>query len=165
MRIYILIVFSAFNMIFSSCEKDKPTPGERVDVAIDILLQNSVGEDLLNSQTNNNLLNSDIKVYQIVNGTETELYNSDLDCPRNFCIIDDGKNKVFRLFPIEKIEAQRASLLIKWNSLRSDKIIANIVSNQNGNNSNTFCDSVWVNGILKFPNSEFAPARKFIHFI
>ena len=156
-----IISLSAF-----SCHKEEPGPGEIVDIGIDFILKNQQGQDLLNNNTTNNLLNSEIKVYYLENGIEREVNNPDLDCPRNFCFVDQGNNnKIFRLFPVDKIVAKKSTIFIQWNSLQRDKIEANIVIKQNGGNSNSYCDSVWVNGILKFPNLEFVPERKFIHIV
>lgn len=153
-----------FFLFAVSC--DKQYGGIVIDVDIDFLLQNPNGQDLLDSNTEQNLLNSDIKVYFTENGVEREVYNTNLDCPRNFCILDDGNKKILRMFPLDKVTGSgKDTVRIQWNSLHSDIVVANIIRKESKQSDVTFCDSVWVNDILKFPNKEFYPNRKFVHII
>ncbi len=166
MKIY-FILFLGITMIFLlvSCENGKPPyPGESVDLAIDIFLQNSSGEDLLNPNTKNSFLVNDIRVFAVENGVEKELYNPNLDCPRNFCILNYANNsKIFRLFASGNFEEGRSKQIVRWNATYIDTFIANIKSVPIGyGNHYTFCDSVWVNSDLKFPNIKFHPDRTFV---
>lgn len=157
LKLFFLICIALF-----SCERDQ-CPGDRVDIAIDIIIENKKGENLFNPNTIGNLLNSDIKVFEVINGIEKEFYNSKLDCPRNYCLIDDlSSGKLFRLFPSNNFETKKANIIIRWNSNDSDNVIAKIVSKSDKCNTDTYCDSVWVNGIIKFPNMDFSPLRKFL---
>jgi hypothetical protein len=55
-------------------------------------------------------------------------------------------------------------VIVKWKSKDQDIIDGHFVREKiaNGRNEALYCDSVWVNGVLKFPNIEFHPYRKFI---
>lgn len=152
-------------MTVLSCGIELPGPGDIVDIHIDMIIRDEQGENLLEVNNNNKIIEDSIKIYYIENGIEKEVYIPNLDYPRNYFIYDDNEyGKVFRVFLTNDFSLSgMRRVIVKWNSKDQDIIDGHFVREEiaNGRNEAFYCDTVWVNGILKFPNEEFT-CRKFI---
>lgn len=153
-------------MTVLSCGIELPGPGDIVDIHIDMIIRDTHGENLLEVNNNNKIVQDSIKIYYIENEIEKEVYIPNLDYPRNYFIYDDNEyGKVFRVFLTNDFSLSgMRRVIVKWNSKEQDIIDEHFVREEiaNGRNEAAYCDSVWVNGVLKFPNIEFHPYRKFI---
>lgn len=163
MRPIFYFSFFVFITSFFSCELEGP--GDVVDLGIDMVLRDTLGENLLEVSTDKKIVQDSIKIYYIENGIEKEVYIPNLDYPRNYYIYDDNiYGKVFRVFLTNDLSLSgMRRVIVKWNSKDQDIIDGHFVREEiaNGRNEAAYCDTVWVNGILKFPNEKFT-CRKFI---
>jgi hypothetical protein len=58
-----------------------------VDLGIDMVLRDTLGENLLEVSTDKKIIQDSIKIYYIENGIEKEVYIPNLDYPRNYYIL------------------------------------------------------------------------------
>lgn len=160
--LFYFLLFLIFTSFFS-CEKWGPEG--IIDLGIDMIILNEQGENLLEISNDKKIVQDSIKIFYIENGIEKEFYESNLDFPRNFYIYDDDEyRKVFRVFLTNDLSLTgMRRVIVKWNSKDQDIIDGHVVRKEiaNGRSEAFYCDTVWVNGILKFPNEEFT-CRKFI---
>ena len=105
--------------------------------------------DLLNTDNENAYLAENIKIYYLINGEVKEIYNSNMDAPRNFAIIspeDSGENFYFMTIGLNSSELENAITYIEWNDMDTDTIRANFRSGDNY----TLITKAWYNEELIF---------------
>ncbi len=89
----IVLLLSAL-LILSACEKNESM--ENVQSIIYISYTNSVGDDLLDENTENYIAPTDIDIYYLKAGEKVRVYDKNMDLPENFKIyFDKACNKYF----------------------------------------------------------------------
>lgn len=98
MKTFSWLVFVFITTLFS-CNKENEN--FNLETSIDISFIDHSGNDLLNEGTENHYDIKKIKLYYLIHGISTEVYDSNLDSPKGFFKSNDLRNgKYFlRLFP------------------------------------------------------------------
>jgi len=143
-----LIFLLLISILIVSCSSDEDNNNNsafNLDTGIVFLLTNELGEDLLDPTNPNAYLSETIKIYYLKeNGDVDEIYNSNLDSPRNFSIITPENSGsdiyAFQLFPNTYI-MENAVTYIEWNENETDTVKTNY---RYGDNY-TICSNVWYN--------------------
>jgi len=137
------------SLIICSCKQSQPIPGIDFDTTLDLLIINKDGKNLLDSNTIGYYNKKDIKIYYMINGQKTEVYNPTLDAPRNFYIFkNESKGEYyFRVFVNSGADHEITSTYIQWRDNDIDTVKALIVRPS----SNIIrCNKIWYNGIVTF---------------
>ena len=153
------IIFLFLIVLFSFCSKKddnndstKSTKDVIVDEATIIGYKNVLGQDLLDTATQNHFSTDNIHVYYLINGIKTEVNYPGLDYPHNFFISKDNSlNQNFLTIFLET-----DTTLLELNKNITDTITCVIEKS----NSSMIVRKVWYNGILKWDNYDIA--REFI---
>jgi len=151
---FAIIILCAF-----SCKKTNPGGGGVVfDLTNDIRVVNKDGQNLLDPSTQNSFKKDDIKIYYLINGLKTEMFNKNLDAPRQFMIFQVGadvKNyaneHLVRIFSnnkgvVDKNGNEITTTYIEWNSTDTDTLVTQIQRS----GASIFNYKVWYNGIIKW---------------
>ena len=160
-----LIFLLITTILIASCSSDDNNNDDNyynLDTDIIFTIKDSNGNDLLNPNNPNAYLSETVKIYYLKeNGDLEEVYNSNLDAPRNFNIItpeDSGENVyAFSLFPNTNV-IENAITYIEWNDTEKDTVRTNY---RYGNNY-TICNKVWYNNVNVWTeNTEINAGRIF----
>jgi hypothetical protein len=157
-----LILF-VFGMLFS-CNKETPK-SDVVDTQVDIIIEDSNGNNLLSGTTPSTINVDSIKLMYLINGNTHTVYNEHLDCQRNVCYIGDAGSERVRIFPNDVAEEEYPITYINWGNGDTDTLKCHFVRKDNGNESSVVCDSVWLNDVPMFPENaiaEFGRAFKIV---
>ena len=137
-------------LIFVSCQDHKI--GDVIyDVAIDVVLKNSNGENLLAEQTADHIDFESINVSYLLEGDVQTVYNSNLDCPKNICLINDpGQPVGVRIYLNDALGDAYPVTYIDWGNGDIDTLKSHFVRKNDG--AYVVSDSVWFNNGLMYPN-------------
>ncbi|MBN8684272.1 MAG: hypothetical protein J0L99_16615 [Chitinophagales bacterium] len=143
MRFLLFLTLSAL----LACNKETP-PSEVVDTAIDIQIENQMGENLLNEATNNAINPDAIKLMYLIDGKALTVYNTQLDCPSGFCRIEELGFNGIRIFPNDVASEAFPITYIDWGNGDTDTIKCQFERGEHFMR----CSKVWVNETLSFPD-------------
>lgn len=150
--IYILL----FPIFFWQCSETIQDSQTIYDTSMTILLRNSNLENLLEPTTLNSYKSESIRIYSLSDTKEKkEIYNPNLDYPRNFKIYKyESKNlneNVLSFFPnLESSNNLQTTLtLIEWRIDDVDTIKCDVFRN----NNSTIVQKIWYNSVLKYDKS------------
>ena len=145
-----LILSIAIPFLFYSCNKSHPIPGVDLDTTVELWIRNKDGKNLLDSTTKGYYNVKDIKVFYVINGQKVEVFNPNLDAPRNFFTFKYEANgeSVLRIFLYPGTTNQEiTTTYLQWRGNEVDTLKGLI----NRPYSNvTKCDKVWYNGKVTF---------------
>tara|TARA_B110000114_G_C15043745_1_gene378286 strand:- start:172 stop:657 length:486 start_codon:yes stop_codon:yes gene_type:complete len=134
-------------ILFFSCNNDeKPLSATNLDVVVSFYVLNDEGEDLLNPNNQNSIEITNLRIYELVNGEEIEVFNPNSDAPRGFSLISpDGKFDKYRLnLTLNILEDSNPTItLLKWSESDTDSFKAEL---DRGDNY-IICQKIWVNDI------------------
>ena len=144
-----LLLLTAFATVtlFAAC-KEK-IGGEIVDIGIDILAENSAGQNLFLSTTPDALDPNLIKLIYKVGGDEVAFYQGNLDCPRNVCFISDSGSERILVFPNDTETEKYPITYIQWKEGDLDTLKCHFIRKNQG--GYIVCDTVWFNKIQVYP--------------
>jgi hypothetical protein len=147
MKNLIFILLASTLIISCNSDDNNNDNNYALETAIAFTLTNQIGEDLLDPTNSNAYLSNSIKIYYIKeNGDIEEIYNSNLDSPRNFRIISpdnsDLNTYAFELYPNTYV-MENATTYIEWNDTETDTIKTNY---RYGDNY-TICNKIWYNNV------------------
>jgi len=80
-----LIAFLSIALL-CSCNSDDSTEQFVYDVTAEFSLKDDKGNDLLNPDNANAIDESEIKIFYVLNGEPKEVFDGNMDYPRNFFI-------------------------------------------------------------------------------
>ena len=82
------------------CSTDNVSTQQKINLnnEVDLVLKNSANEDLLNPITNGNFSFENIKLYFDVNGEKQEVYDKNLDFPRNLRLVEGSQGNVLVIY-------------------------------------------------------------------
>jgi len=138
--------------------KTNPRQEVILDLKSDILVVNKKEQNLLNPSTPNSLNKDSIKIYYLISGKKTEMFNKNLDAARQFMIFqvgaenDNYANEYFiRIFAnehgiINKDGHEIATTYIEWNNNDIDTLVAQI----RRSGPSIFCEKISYNSVVKW---------------
>jgi hypothetical protein len=142
----------------TSCKKSSPQGGVIIDLSNDIHVLSKDGQNLLDPVAPNSFKKEDIKIYYLINGQKTEIFNNQLDAPRQFMIFKvgaDAKNyanePLMRVFSndngvVNQDGNEITTTYIEWNSMDTDTLATQI----RHAGASVFTEKVWYNGVVKW---------------
>lgn len=159
MKRFYIIVLVALNFSLFSCKIEEPIPGVDVDVDIVLLITNSSGENLLSQETIGSYPIDGIKLFYQEDAKVVEVYNPNLDTPRNFKVLkNEGNNEFFMLLFVNEGKGLTEETTITYLQLNGgdmDTIRSTITRPTNTkSNRSVYCDQVWYNDVLKYDVEE-----------
>jgi len=107
-----------------SCNKtDEPIQnGFNLDVGLEFSIINSLNEDLLDPNNPNHIDESKIKLFYVVNGETQEVYDGNMDNPRNFMIYKHENEYRIGIFQNTADTEEKPITYIRWNDNDTDTI-------------------------------------------
>lgn len=142
---FILILLTLVTVIFS-CSKSNEIDalyGYNIETSIELSILNSQNEDLLNSENPNHLDVKKIKLFNVINGKKQEVYDPDMDSPRNFFIFKHENEYRIRLFLNHTETSEKPITYIEWNDSDTDTIEVTY----NRTKTSLLQNKIWLNGI------------------
>lgn len=144
----LLILLTAFTLF--SCNKSEETEHQyNLDTGIEFSVFNSLNEDLLDPNTSGHLIESDIKLFYVINGKTKEVFNPGLDYPRNFHIYRHINEYRVSISLNDTETSNKPITYIKWNNTDIDTIETTYIRTNNAIMKN----KVWFNGHLIWDRS------------
>lgn len=138
--IYILLLLLLF-----SCSRKKICCTV-VSTEIDMSVNDSTGNDLLDPSFPGSYKEDSIRLYYLVNGKRVEVYDPNMDSPRNFFIYHDTPGYVIRVFPNDDKSSEYPVTYIDWNQHDEDTIRCELTRTS----GTTVVTKVWFDGQLKW---------------
>jgi len=140
MKNIVIALMVIITLFISNCSKNPIT----VMTSMDIAYKDKLGNDLLDSSTQNHYSTDSIHVYNVVNGIKKERYYGNLDNPRLWSIFKiDSLNTYFLGIGLEV-----DTTLLELNKRTTDTLTC-IIDKSNGNR---ILRKFWYNGVLKWDN-------------
>lgn len=134
-----IIILNIIAIFLASCsDENNKSGGVNIDVDVNIYLENSMGENLIDTD---NYQSANFKIY-FYNNSVKEYLN-----PPNFFIINENNIVAMRLFLNDNKNEENPVTYIKWNETDTDTLKAHF-NRSRGNNENVICDKVWLNDKL-----------------
>jgi hypothetical protein len=141
----IIIIFIAV-LFMISCKKEKVSLN--LDGGIEISVMDNSGNDLLNPATPNAFVDSEIKIYYLIDGIKKEIYNANYDHPRNFILFEKDGEYRMGLSPNADEKEELPITYIQWKEIDTDTIQCHFSRTSNS----VVCDKIWRNGTLVWDN-------------
>jgi len=148
------VLFCILGMLVS-CSKEK-SQNVVIDIGVEIFISNTNGENLLLGSTPNAINPDSIKLIYKLNGENYTVYNSNMDCPRGICFLNDLGSERIGITPNDTENEEYPITYIRWENGDLDTIKCHFVRKDNGINSSIVCDKVWFNDSLMFPDNAVA---------
>ena len=135
--------------VLVSCSKTAPEPYDKgfKYTGVNIILQNSLGDDLLGTASYDP---STIKIYYRINGQTVEVYNPAMGAPRNFTISTQTTPKKMALHTNDAITELEPITYIQWNATDTDTIVTRFSVDEH---YRVQTNMVWYNGNLVWNNA------------
>lgn len=134
-------------MVLLSCNSDDNNETDFVySIGFEMIVKNGGGIDLLNQNSPNTLNTNDIKLYYLINDVSEEVYNPNLDLPRNYMIYEhsDGFYRI-KIFPNYAQSEEFPTTYIEWGENDTDTIKCQFKYT----NNSIALTKVWFNEILE----------------
>ncbi|MEY3240871.1 MAG: hypothetical protein RIR11_2309 [Bacteroidota bacterium] len=142
-----LLLLAIITTLFTACKEKNG--GEIVDIGIDILVENSAGQNLFLSTTPGALDPNSIKLIYKIGGEDIEFYQGNLDCPRNVCFISDLGSERILVFPNDAENDKYPVTYIQWKEGDLDTLKCHFIRKNQG--GHIVCDSAWFNAVQVYP--------------
>src|SRR5690606_16006177 len=138
--------------LLSSCSSDDIKEQFNLDVGFEFSIKDSEGNDLLNPQNPNSFNEPDIKLFYLVNGEVNEVYDGNMDYPRNFVIHEYPPTSEYRIGVfLNHAETEELPITyIKWNETDTDTLKCEIYRT----NSLTKITKLWLNDVQIWTSSD-----------
>ncbi|MFK7978948.1 MAG: hypothetical protein AB8G86_03110 [Saprospiraceae bacterium] len=141
LNVTLILIFGILILGISSCD-NKTDCCTIIDVDVQILYKNQLGENLINSDAN--FSESNIKVYY-KNGNEFEyIYDGNLDSPNMYRMDEDAnQNLILTIFPSNYYVGDQSTTLIELNP----NVVDTLVCEFELDNNREICKRAWLNGV------------------
>ena len=148
------IITVIIGLLALSCSTDNKNDlsSSNYNVGLPFKVTSVDGTDLLNPANTNSFLKENIKIYYIRNNVKVEVYDPNLDNPRNFSIVppsQSGLNYYYFDLALNNQTLQNAITIIEWNNTDSDTIRANF----DAGNNYMILSKAWYNEVLVLDNN------------
>lgn len=136
-----------FSVLFTGCTKDDD-PGQSFNLVneIQFTVKDGQGNNLIPDRYNS----ESIKLYSLDDGEPKEIFNGNLDYPRNFRIIEINGENVLVIWPVSNRDEEFSTTLIEWEEGDRDTIETTYSYTENA----TILQEVWFNGELILSHTE-----------
>ena len=114
-----------------------------INTSVEFSIINSQNEDLLDSNNPNHINEENIKLFYVIDGENQEVYDSNMDYPRNFLIYKHENEYRIRVFLNNSETSEKPITYIQWNESDIDTIEVTIKRTQ----ISELKDEIWLNGI------------------
>jgi hypothetical protein len=140
------LILSAISLFSLSCSNDNSNAeNTNLEVEVSILLKDTNGENLLGTP---NYIPTDFRIYNLVNGQTEEVYNPDMDYPRNFYINSDTTPIYMRVFLNHSSTEEYPITYIKWNENDIDTLRAFYSRGTENDTGYVICQKIRFNEVL-----------------
>lgn len=131
-----------FLLLLSSC-KEKMETYLNMDTTMDIQVMDSQGNNLLNPILSNSYKKEEIKIFFMINGEKTYIYEPLMQFPNRFHIYDDFNTGDYhiRIFPNDSKNEDLPVTLIQWDTNDIDTIVCHFKREE----GYIYCDYLWYN--------------------
>lgn len=120
-----LIILSFFISLLS-CNKpnemNQQPNAYNLDALFEFSVVNTQNQDLLDPSSPNHINQSDIKLYYLIDGHSKQVYNQNMDNPRNFLIYKHENEYRIRIFPNISETEDKTTTYIQWNANDTDTL-------------------------------------------
>lgn len=152
------VILLVMTLFLSSCKKSEPKQDLVLDLYTDIHIINKNGENLLAPSNSNSINKNNIKIYYLINGKKTEVFNTQLDYPRQYMIYQVEAHSssypgeyLMRVYlnkdGLEKKEGIKETITyIEFNNTQTDTLVAQL--HQYG--SSVLTEKISYNGDVKW---------------
>jgi hypothetical protein len=125
-----------------SCETDEENHQElNLNNIVEFSVRDEKGADLLNPNHPNRLKEDQIKIYYIEDGAPHEVYDPNMDYPRNFYVYKHDNEYRIKIFLNHTANEETPTTIIEWNNMEKDTIESNFIRNTNA----LLLEKVWLN--------------------
>lgn len=135
---FILILLT----IFSCSKNNEPEEQFNLSSSLEFSIINSQNEDLLNPNNPNHINVANIKLFYVIDGKSQEIYDSNMDNPRNFRIYEHKNEYRIRITTNATETAEKPITYIQWNENDTDTLEVLYERTQNAILQN----KIWLNG-------------------
>jgi len=144
-----ILIISMITLFFSCNDDDSPS-STAIDTGIGIKVLNSSGEDLLNTNTTNHFNGDNIRLFQLINGEITLIYNPNMDLPYGYSIETDTEgNNIVNAGFLPDASHEHPEYIVKWSDTEQDTLKCEV---EQFSNVLRF-SKVWVNEELQWESS------------
>ncbi len=137
-----LLLFLLIASIQGCDNSDDKMQQFNLDTGVEFSIRNTENEDLLNPGNPNSFDVNTIKVFYVIDGKTTEVYDKDLDYPRNFRIYEHQDEYRIAIFPNHAETEQKPITYVQWNESDRDTIEVAYDRSQDALLQNR----IWLNG-------------------
>lgn len=135
-------------LLFLGCSPEKQEDFN-LNVGFELSIINETGEDLLDPNHPNAIKEENIKLFYVVNDKVEEVYNPNLDNPRNFLIFKHENEYRIRIFQNYSETETKPITYVQWSDSDKDTIEASYDRYSNA----IIQRKIWYNGALMWPTS------------
>lgn len=142
----VFFIFLTIVTVLFSCSKSNEMEEQDayiIHVGIEFSVLNMQNEDLLNPENPNHLDVTKIKLFYLINGEKQEVYNPNMDSPRNFRIFKHENEYRIGVTLNHSGMSSKTITYLQWDNSDIDTIEATIKRTQNS----LLQDEIWLNGI------------------
>jgi len=138
----LLIILALTTLISCSKSNEMDSQYYNLDASLEFSVLNLQNEDLLNPENPNHLITENIKLFYVINGKKEEVYDPNLDNPRNFKIYKNGNGYRIRIFLNHSDTSDKPITYIQWSDSDTDTIKVSYLRTQNAILQN----NIWLDG-------------------
>ncbi|MDT0676491.1 hypothetical protein [Autumnicola musiva] len=147
MKKIIFILGIALAIQFSSCSKnDDQVQSSNLVNEVQFIVKDEEGNNLIPNKYNSET----IKLFSEINGEFEEIFDSNLDYPRNFKIAEKDGENILSIWPFINEEEDVSRTLIQWEEGDVDTLETSYIKTDDA----TILKEVWFNGDLILSNEE-----------
>jgi hypothetical protein len=135
-------------LLLLSCHKT--IGSDIIDTSISLLVENSAGENAFYPANPNGVDPDALKLFYQENGNIIEVYNANLDCPKNICYVSEQGLSYINIFPNDTKRENEPLTFLQWPNGDMDTLKCHFI--RKNDDAYLVCDSVWFNGTRMFPD-------------
>ncbi len=137
------LIYFLLLIVISACAGKKCCT--LVDSGLNISVKDSAGNDLLDPSFPDSFKKDSIRLFYLIKGEKVEVYNPEMDFPRNFNIFKGTSGYLITIFPNEDKSTQYPITYIDWNKSNEDTIECEV----DRSSETEFITKVWFDGQLQ----------------